>query len=110
MIYKIALILALTMSTQAAAEPRIFFSQITCNSDKRIPFEYLKEKSGESGMAMGKMVIQDARTKIIHAIDMTLMVNMEAKTFTMIGVFPDGTACIVGSGKDFSRFIPEESI
>ena len=97
-------------TTQAIAEPRMFLSQVTCNSDSQLPFDIVEEKHGEQRVAMGKSVIMDARTKRIHTIDMVLTINMESRTYTIIGVFNDGTGCIISSGKNFARYVDKESI
>jgi|TARA_B100000780_G_scaffold127844_1_gene89594 hypothetical protein len=107
---KVIIIAALFMlaASTVAAEPRIFLSQLTCNSDTQLPFDIVKEKHGEEGVAMGKAVIQDARTKTIHTIDLVITLNIESRKFTLIGIFADGTGCIIASGKDFQRFQPKE--
>ena len=97
-------------TTQAMAEPRTFLSKVTCNSDSQLPFDIVEEKHGEQRVAMGKMAIMDARTKLIHTIDMVLTINMESRTYTIIGVFNDGTGCIISSGKNFARYVDKESI
>jgi hypothetical protein len=66
------------------------------------------KRHGEEGMAMGKAVIQDARTKTIHTIDLVLTLNIESRKFTVIGIFEDGTACIIASGKEFQQFRQRE--
>ena len=106
----IAALIALGVGTSAVAEPRTFFSQLTCNSDTQLPFDIVKKQHGEEGMAMGKAVIQDARTKTIHTIDLVLTLNIKSRTYTIIGIFNDGTGCIIASGKDFQRFRQKESI
>tara|TARA_B110000240_G_scaffold84338_1_gene95997 strand:- start:156 stop:491 length:336 start_codon:yes stop_codon:yes gene_type:complete len=97
-------------ASTVAAEPRTFFSQVTCNSNTQLPFDIVKEKHGEEGMAMGKAVVQDARTKTIHTIDLVLTLNIQSRTYTIIGIFEDGTGCIIASGKDFQPFRQKESI
>jgi|TARA_B110000858_G_scaffold100914_1_gene115931 hypothetical protein len=97
-------------TTNAIAEPRMFLSQVTCNSDSQLPFDIVEEKHGEQRVAMGKMAIMDARTKRIHTIDMVLTINMESRTYTIIGIFADGTGCIIGSGKDFASYLEGPSI
>ena len=104
----IAALIALVAGTSAVAEPRIFFTQLTCNSDTQLPFDIVKKQHGEEGMAMGKAVIQDARTKTIHTIDLVLTLNIESRKFTVIGIFEDGTACIMASGKEFQQFRQRE--
>ena len=97
-------------TTQAIAEPRIFLSQVTCNSDGEKAFDIVEQNHGEQRVAMGKSVIMDARTKRIHSIDMVLTINMESRTYTIIGIFNDGTGCIISSGKNFARYVDKESI
>ena len=97
-------------TTQAIAEPRTFLSQVTCNSDGEKAFDIVEQNHGEQRVAMGKSVIMDARTKRIHSIDMVLTINMESRTYTIIGVFNDGTGCIISSGKNFARYVDKESI
>ena len=97
-------------TTHAVAEPRMFLSQVTCNSDGEKAFDIVEQNHGEQRVAMGKSVIMDARTKRIHSIDMVLTINMESRTYTIIGVFNDGTGCIISSGKNFARYVDKESI
>ena len=106
----IAALIALGVGTSAVAEPRTFFSQVTCNSDSQKAFDIVEQKHGEQRVAMGKSVIMDARTNRIHSIDMVLTINMESRTYTIIGVFNDGTGCIISSGKNFARYVDKESI
>jgi len=111
MIYKIIAVLTLVLAVlPASAEPRTFLSQVTCNSDGQKAFDIVEQNHGEEPFAMGKAIIMDARTKRIHTIDMVLTINMESRTYTIIGVFNDGTGCIISSGKDFARYINKESI
>ena len=101
----IKLIIAAALSlflftTHAVAEPRTFLSQVTCNSDSQLAFDIVEEKPRRRACRNGQsMAIMDARTKRIHTIDMVLTINMESRTYTIIGVFADGTGCIIGSGK-----------
>ena len=106
--YFIAIALAFTVATTALAEPRTFYSEVTCNSDNRIAFDLVEKKHGEMGMAMGRAILKDARTQKIHKVDMVLALNV--KTNTIIGVFKDGTGCILVSGKDFARYAEKDSI
>ena len=106
----IAALIALGVGTSAVAEPRTFFSQVTCNSDSQKAFDIVEQNHGEEGMAMGKAVIQDARTKTIHTIDLVLTLNIKSRTYTIIGIFADGTGCIIGSGKDFASYVKGPSI
>tara|TARA_R110000803_G_scaffold125467_1_gene193127 strand:+ start:186 stop:521 length:336 start_codon:yes stop_codon:yes gene_type:complete len=111
MIYKIiTTLIFIFVALPASAEPRTFLSQVTCNSNGQKAFDIVEQNHGEQRMAMGKSVIMDARTKRIHSIDMVLTVNMESRTYTIIGVFNDGTGCIISSGKDFARYINKKSI
>jgi hypothetical protein len=97
-------------TTHAVAEPRMFLSQVTCNSDGEKAFDIVEQNHGEQRVAMGKSVIMDARTKRIHSIDMVLTINMESRTYTIIGIFDDGTGCIISSGKDFASYIEGPAI
>ena len=106
----IAALIALGVGTSAVAEPRTFLSKVTCNSDRQKAFDIVEQNHGEEPFAMGKAVIMDARTNRIHTIDMVLTINMESRTYTIIGVFNDGTGCIILSGKDFASYINKESI
>ena len=111
----IKLIIAAALSlflftTHVVAEPRTFLSKVTCNSDRQKAFDIVEQNHGEEPFAMGKAVIMDARTNRIHTIDMVLTINMESRTYTIIGIFADGTGCIIGSGKDFASYLEGPSI
>ena len=97
-------------ASTVAAEPRTFFSQVTCNSDGEKAFDIVEQNHGEEPLAMGKAIIMDARTKRMHTIDMVLTINMESRTYTIIGIFNDGTGCIISSGKDFASYVEGPSI
>tara|TARA_B110000090_G_scaffold11346_1_gene11445 strand:- start:705 stop:1034 length:330 start_codon:yes stop_codon:yes gene_type:complete len=107
---KLIVLFLLLFTTHVIAEPRIFLSQVTCNSDGEKAFDIVEQNHGEEPLAMGKAIIMDARTKRMHTIDMVLTINMESRTYTIIGVFNDGTGCIIATGKDFARYINKESI
>ena len=106
----IAAAMAFTMATTVVAEPRTFYSEVTCNSDNRVAFNLVEKNHGEINMAMGTAIIKDARTQTIHKIDMVLTLNAISKTYTIIGVFKDGTGCILVSGKNFARYVEKDSI
>ena len=108
--YFIAAALAFTVATTALAEPRTFYSEVTCNSDNRIAFDLVEKKHGEMGMAMGRAILKDARTQKIHKVDMVLALNVQTNTYTIIGVFEDGTGCILVTGMDFARYAKKDSI
>jgi hypothetical protein len=101
---------AFTMATTVVAEPRTFYSEVTCNSDNRIAFDLVEKKHGEMGMAMGRAILKDARTQKIHKVDMVLALNVKTNTYTIIGVFEDGTGCILVTGMDFARYVEKDSI
>ena len=45
--YFIAAALAFTVATTVVAEPRTFYSEVTCNSDNRIAFDLVEKKHGK---------------------------------------------------------------
>ena len=108
--YFIAIALGFAVAATALAEPRTFYSEVTCNSDNRVAFNLVEKNHGEINMAMGRAILKDARTQTIHKIDMVLALNAISKTYTIIGVFKDGTGCILVSGKDFARYAEKDSI
>ena len=106
----IAAAIAFTMATTVVAEPRTFYSEVICNSDNRIAFDLVEKKHGEMPLAMGRAILKDARTQKIHKVDMVLALNVKTNTYTIIGVFEDGTGCILVTGMDFARYVEKDSI
>jgi hypothetical protein len=41
---------------------------------------------------------------------MVLALNVQTNTYTIIGVFEDGTGCILVTGMDFARYVEKDSI
>ena len=108
--YIAAAVIALTVASSAVAEPRTFYSEVICNSDNRVALNLVEKKHGEMPLAMGRAILKDARTQKIHKVDMVLALNVKTNTYTIIGVFKDGTGCIILTGMDFARYTEKDSI
>ena len=97
--------------TPTVNEPRQIISTISCNANKQKVFDIVRGKHGEQILAHGNLLIREATKGLFHKAQMIMTLNPETGSWSIIGIFPDGTGCLVSSGDTFIPYAtPKEQL
>ena len=94
------------------SEKRSFISRIQCNTNTKKVFDLVELKYGEKQMALGTIILSEATTGRLFKAEMVMTVNQNKWSYSVIAIFPDGTACLVANGTDFKPALvsPKEKL
>jgi hypothetical protein len=100
-----SLLLLLPFGVVAQEEPETkFFGATQVCADFNIAFTTAME-SGESLLFKGQMAQLSTADTTMYTSQMFFFTNQDTGTWSLIGVYPDGTACLVGNGVGFTPYI-----
>jgi len=97
--------------TTTSPTSRQLMSTIQCDADKQKVFDIVMKKHGEEILGSGDLLLREATKGMFHRAEMLLTLNIESGSWSIIGVFPDGTGCLVTSGTKFKPYTaPKEKL
>lgn len=82
-------------------DQKTLFTMIQCDGVSNNILDMVTKKYGESILARSNGLIADAQTGRFHWGEMFLTVNPDSRSWSLVGVFADGTACMIVNGRDF---------
>ena len=89
---------------------RNFFSSLPCEADAKKMFNVVQQQYGELPFASGQTLAQSAQNGQYFQAEMFMLVNPTTKTYSIIGVFADGTACMFVNGRMFTPYRKKSSL
>ena len=85
-------------------ENKSILASIQCDSDKTKVFDIVTKKHGEKLLGKGQLLMREATKGMFHKAEMYMTLNIKSGSWSIIGVFPDGTGCLVTSGTMFTPY------
>tara|TARA_X000001036_G_C20473430_1_gene722588 strand:- start:121 stop:525 length:405 start_codon:yes stop_codon:yes gene_type:complete len=82
-------------------DPKTLFTMLQCDGVSKNILDMVTGKYGESILAEAMGLIADAQTGRFHHGEMFLTVNPDSRSWSLVAVFADGTACMITNGRDF---------
>lgn len=80
---------------------------LECDGRPEVLFDLVQnEKYDEKPFASGMTIVRSAVTGQFFNVQTFMLVNVDTRSFTMIGVFADGSACLLLNGNSFAPYIP----
>jgi len=84
---------------------------LECDSEPKKLFDLVtNEQYGEDPFAAGKVIVRSAVTGGFANVQAYMLVNSESRSFSIIGVFEDGSACLLLNGNSFAPYIPQKTL
>lgn len=87
--------------TGAVAKTLPMLTMVECNTDANQMLESVQDRYGEKPFAMGLGNVLEATTMQVVTGNMLMFVNPDTRTYTLLLIFGDDTACAMVSGEDF---------
>lgn len=84
---------------------------LECDSEPKKLFDLVTNSQyAEQPFAAGKVIIRSAVTGGFANVQAYMLVNSVSRSFSIIGVFEDGSACLLLNGNSFAPYIPQKSL
>lgn len=68
------------------------------------------EKYDEKPFASGYAIVRSAVTGQFFNVQTFMLVNVDSRSFTLIGIFEDGSACLLLNGNGFMPYMPGKQL
>jgi hypothetical protein len=79
---------------------------LECDAEPKNLFDLVQsEKYQEQPFAAGSAIVRSAVTGQFFPIQTFMLVNVETRSFSMIGIFQDGSGCLLLNGHSFTPYI-----
>jgi hypothetical protein len=102
-LFTLVLIGLLSLSTTATAETKIYYTQAMCT-----PFQVAADtiaQYNETILFTGNLLTFSAQGNEPAMGRMVFSTNQDTGTYSIIQLFPDGMACLIGSGFAFEPYM-----
>jgi hypothetical protein len=96
----------LTPDTQPEKTTKMMPIMLECDAEPKNLFDLVQsEKYQEQPFAAGSAVVRSAVTGQFFNVQTFILINIETRSFTMIGIFEDGTGCLLLNGNSFTPYM-----
>lgn len=84
---------------------KLFPIMLECDGKPEKIFSIVQDKYNEKPFGAGNVLVRSAITGQFFSAEAFMLVNPETRSFSIIGVFADGSGCMLINGNTFSPFI-----
>lgn len=93
------------------ADPKTLFIMLQCDGVNKNLIDMVTGKYEEDILAKASGLVADAQTGRFHNGQMLLTVNPDTRSWSLLGIFADGTGCMITNGRDFTPYVkPAENL
>jgi len=84
---------------------------LECDNDPSNLFKLVQNETyDEQPFASGNAIVRSAVTGEFFNVQTFMLVNAETRSFSLIGVFGDGSGCLLLNGNTFTPYIPRNTL
>lgn len=92
--------------TQPKKTNKMMPIMLECDAEPKNLFDLVQnEKYQEKPFAAGAAIVRSAVTGQFFKVQTFMLVNVETRSFTLIGIFEDGSGCLLLNGNSFTPYI-----
>lgn len=95
----------ITPDQQPEKTHKLFPVMLECDSQPEKIFSLVQNKYGEKPFAAGSILVRSAVTGQFFEAKAFMLVNPDTKSFSLIGMFADGSGCMLINGNKFTPYI-----
>jgi len=95
----------ITPDPQPERTNKLFPVMLECDGEPEKIFSLVQNKYGEEPFASGNILVRSAVTGQFFEAQAFMLVNPDTKSFSLIGMFADGSGCMIINGNTFSPYI-----
>ena len=100
-----------TPDQQPEKTMKLFPIMLQCDSEPKKIFDVVQsEKYQELPFASGKVYVRSAVTGQIFNAELYMLMNPDTRSFSLIGIFKDGSGCLMMTGNTFSPYQKRDDI
>lgn len=94
-----------TPDQQPEKTSKLFPIMLQCDSEPKKIFDVVQsEQYKELPFGSGKVFVRSAVTGQIFNAELYMLMNPDTRSFSLIGIFGDGTGCLMMTGNTFSPY------
>jgi len=95
----------ITPDQQPEKTNKLFPVMLECDGEPEKIFSLVQNKYGEEPFASGSIIVRSAVTGQFFEAKAFMLVNPDTKSFSLIGMFADGSGCMLINGNTFSPYL-----
>ena len=95
----------ITPDQQPEKTHKLFPVMFECDEKPEKIFSLVQNKYGEKPFASGNVLIRSAVTGQFFEAQAFMLVNPDTASFSLIGIFADGSGCMIINGNTFSPYL-----
>lgn len=102
---KLLSLILIFVATSATAETKSYYTRAACT-----PFQVAAELTAEYGETIlftGNLITFPAQSEDPAMGRLMFTTNQDTGTYSIIQLFPDGTACLIGTGFAFEPYVSD---
>lgn len=101
----------ITPDQQPEKTMKLFPIMLQCDSEPKKIFDVVQsEKYQELPFGSGKVYVRSAVTGQIFNAELYMLMNPDTRSFSLIGIFEDGSGCLMMTGNTFSPYKKRDDI
>lgn len=88
---------------------KLFPIMLECDTKPENIFGLIQDKYEEKPFGAGSVIVRSAITGQFFAAEAFMLVHPERRSFSIVGVFADGSACLLINGNSFTPYVKGEN-